>query len=81
MGMLVLVLEGLVPVLVMVLVKQGQALELAVKLLVSSLVLMLPIHEIKNKELVCTGTKIIVQDITSQFVHTTENTQDLLVIT
>lgn len=77
MGMLVLVLEELVPVLVLVLVKQGQALELAVKLLVSSLVLMLPIHEIKNKELVCTGTKIIVQDITSQFVHTTENTQDL----
>lgn len=62
MGMLVLVLEGLAPVLVLVLVKQGQALELAVKLLVSSLVLMLPIHEIKNKELVCTGTKIIVQD-------------------
>lgn len=77
MGMLVLVLEELVPVLVLVLVKQGQALELAVKLLVSSLVLLLPIHEIKNKELVCTGTKIIVQDITSQFVHTTENTQDL----
>lgn len=79
MGMLVLVLEGLAPVLVLVLVKQGQALELAVKLLVSSLVLMLPIHEIKNKELVCTGTKIIVhvQDITSQFVHTKENTQDL----
>lgn len=79
MGMLVLVLGGLAPVLVLVLVKQGQALELAVKLLVSSLVLMLPIHEIKNKELpvVCTGTKIIVQDITSQFVHTTENTQDL----
>lgn len=41
MGMLVLVLEGLAPVLVLVLVKQGQALELAVKLLVSSLVLML----------------------------------------
>lgn len=77
MGMLVLVLEGLAPVLVLVLVKHGQALELAVKLLVSSLVLMLPIHEIKNKQLVCTGTKIIVQDITSQFVHTTENTQDL----
>lgn len=77
MGMLVLVLEGLAPVLVLVLVKPGQALELAVKLLVSSLVLMLPIHEIKNKELVCTGTKIIVQDITSQIVHTTENTQDL----
>lgn len=77
MGMLVLVLEGLAPVLVLVLVKHGQALELAVKLLVSSLVLMLPIHEIKNKELVCTGTKIIVQDITSLFVHTTENTQDL----
>lgn len=77
MGMLVLVLEGLAPVLVLVLVKHGQALELAVKLLVSSLVLLLPIHEIKNKQLVCTGTKIIVQDITSQFVHTTENTQDL----
>lgn len=69
MGMLVLVLEELVPVLVLVLVKQGQALELAVKLLVSSLVLMLPIHEIKNKELVCTGTKIIVQDITICTYH------------
>lgn len=69
MGMLVLVLEGLAPVLVLVLVKQGQALELAVKLLVSSLVLMLPIHEIKNKELVCTGTKIIVQDITICTYH------------
>lgn len=69
MGMLVLVLEGLVPVLVLVLVKQGQALELAVKLLVSSLVLMLPIHEIKNKELVCTGTKIKVQDITICTYH------------
>lgn len=69
MGMLVPVLEELVPVLVLVLVKQGQALELAVKLLVSSLVLMLPIHEIKNKELVCTGTKIIVQDITICTYH------------
>lgn len=69
MGMLVLVLEGLAPVLVLVLVKQGQALELAVKLLVSSLVLMLPIHEIKNKELVYTGTKIIVQDITICTYH------------
>lgn len=69
MGMLVLVLEGLAPVLVLVLVKPGQALELAVKLLVSSLVLMLPIHEIKNKELVCTGTKIIVQDITICTYH------------
>lgn len=69
MGMLVLVLEELVPVLVLVLVKQGQALELAVKLLVSSLVLMLPIHEIKNKELVYTGTKIIVQDITICTYH------------
>lgn len=69
MGMLVLVLEELAPVLVLVLVKQGQALELAVKLLVSSLVLMLPIHEIKNKELVCTGTKIIVQDITICTYH------------
>lgn len=56
MGMLVLVLEGLAPVLVLVLVKQGQALELAVKLLVSSLVLMLPwnqkqrisLHRYKN---------------------------------
>lgn len=67
MGMLVLVLEGLAPVLVLVLVKQGQALELAVKLLVSSLVLMLPI--IKNKELVCTGTKIIVQEITICTYH------------
>lgn len=63
MGTLVLVLEGLVPVLVLVLVKQGLALELAAKLLVFFLVLMLPIHEIKNKELVCTGTKIQVQDI------------------
>lgn len=52
----------LVPVLALVLVKQGQALELAVKRLVSSLVLMLPIHEIKNKKLVCTGTKVQVQD-------------------
>lgn len=69
MGMLVLVLEELAPVLVLVLVKQGQALELAVKLLVSSLVLMLPIHEIKNKQLVCTGTKIIVQDITICTYH------------
>lgn len=51
----------------LVLVKHGQALELAVKLLVSSLVLMLPI--IKNKELVCTGTKIIVQDITICTYH------------
>lgn len=58
MGTLVLVLEGLVPVLALVLVKQGQALQLAVKRLVSSLVLMLPIHEIKNKKLVCTGTKV-----------------------
>lgn len=62
MGTLVLVLEGLAPVLALVLVKQGQALELAVKRLVSSLVLMLPIHEIKNKKLVCTGTKVQVQD-------------------
>lgn len=69
MGMLVLVLEGLAPVLVLVLVKQGQALELAVKLLVSSLVLMLPIHEIKNKQLICSGTKIIVQDITICTYH------------
>lgn len=62
MGTLVLVLEGLAPVLALVLVKQGQALELAVKLLVFFLVLMLPIQKIINKELVCTGIKVQVQD-------------------
>lgn len=49
MGMLALVLEGLAPVLVLVLVKQGQALELAVKLLVSSLVLMYQYMKSKTK--------------------------------